>query len=222
MAENQWSSHIEARRKRYEYIPSTMDREEEKMQEVILYYNGLEILTRLILDSRGAIASKTVADTKTAEDAKKAIQEMAEYSQKWHNGTSRGRSTKTYDGLAAIQAQLNNLRREIKKNSKDKDADDEPRKGDKGLDQERTDSSTQDINTAGPSINTASININTGCEVPMNRSSSLMPSLEETGIFDGAYDDEDMRAEFDLNNLEITINVSPIPTTRIHKDHPKD
>ncbi|GKE10290.1 hypothetical protein Tco_1413841 [Tanacetum coccineum] len=41
---------------------------------------------------------------------------MAEYSQKWHNGTSsRTRSTKTSDGLAAIQAQLNNLRREIKK-----------------------------------------------------------------------------------------------------------
>ncbi|GJW44912.1 putative reverse transcriptase domain-containing protein [Tanacetum coccineum] len=40
---------------------------------------------------------------------------MAEYSQKWHNGTSRGRSTKTSDGIAAIQAQLNNLGREIKK-----------------------------------------------------------------------------------------------------------
>ncbi|GJU08646.1 hypothetical protein Tco_1125076 [Tanacetum coccineum] len=40
---------------------------------------------------------------------------MAEYSQKWHNGTSRGISTKTFDGLAAIQAQLNNLGREIKK-----------------------------------------------------------------------------------------------------------
>ncbi|GJY09991.1 hypothetical protein Tco_0378176 [Tanacetum coccineum] len=41
---------------------------------------------------------------------------MAEYSQKWHNGTSlKARSTKTSDGLAVIQAQLNNLRREIKK-----------------------------------------------------------------------------------------------------------
>ncbi|GKD51035.1 hypothetical protein Tco_1280011 [Tanacetum coccineum] len=48
-------------------------------------------------------------------DAKVAIQEMAEYSQKWHNGTSRTRNTKTSDGLAAIQAQLNNLGREIKK-----------------------------------------------------------------------------------------------------------
>ncbi|GJY50881.1 hypothetical protein Tco_0441728 [Tanacetum coccineum] len=39
--------------------------------------------------------------TKTAADAKTPIQEMAEYSQKWHNGTSRGRSTETSDGLAA-------------------------------------------------------------------------------------------------------------------------
>ncbi|GKB04214.1 mitochondrial proton/calcium exchanger protein-like protein isoform X1, partial [Tanacetum coccineum] len=80
-----------------------------EMHEVILFYNGLDIPTRQILNSRGAIP------TKTAEDAKKAIQEMAEYSQKWHNGTSRGRSTETSDGLAAIQAQLNNLGREIKK-----------------------------------------------------------------------------------------------------------
>ncbi|GJR00686.1 hypothetical protein Tco_0523670 [Tanacetum coccineum] len=41
---------------------------------------------------------------------------MVEYSQKWHNGTSsRTRCTKISDGLAAIQAQLNNLGREIKK-----------------------------------------------------------------------------------------------------------
>ncbi|GJT59219.1 putative reverse transcriptase domain-containing protein [Tanacetum coccineum] len=80
-----------------------------EMQEVILFYNGLDILTRQILDSRGVIP------TKTAEDAKKAIQEMAEYSQKWHNGTSRERSTETSDRLAVIQATLNNLGREIKK-----------------------------------------------------------------------------------------------------------
>ncbi|GJY86608.1 hypothetical protein Tco_0500634 [Tanacetum coccineum] len=34
---------------------------------------------------------------------------------KWHNGTSRTRSTETSNGLAAIQAQLNNLGKEIKK-----------------------------------------------------------------------------------------------------------
>ncbi|GJU87828.1 hypothetical protein Tco_1295374 [Tanacetum coccineum] len=51
-----------------------------------------------------------------AAKAKKAIQEMADHSQKWYNGTStRCSSTETSDGLAAIQAQLNNLGREIKK-----------------------------------------------------------------------------------------------------------
>nr|GEZ45440.1 hypothetical protein [Tanacetum cinerariifolium] len=49
--------------------------------EVVLFYNGLDVLTRQILDSRGAIPSKT------AIDAKVAIQEMDEYSRKWHNGT---------------------------------------------------------------------------------------------------------------------------------------
>ncbi|GKC74233.1 DNA-directed DNA polymerase [Tanacetum coccineum] len=80
------------------------------MQEVILFYNGLDVPTRQILDSKGSIPSKIVAD------AKIAIQEMAEYSQKWHNITSpRTKSTETSDGLAAIQAQLNNLGQEIKK-----------------------------------------------------------------------------------------------------------
>ncbi|GJY89089.1 putative ribonuclease H-like domain-containing protein, partial [Tanacetum coccineum] len=92
--------------------------------------------------------------------------------------------------------------------------------------QERTDSSTQDVNTVGPSINTVSENINTR-SLNINTASPIlndpsMQSLEATGIFDGAYDDEDVGAEADLNNLETTMNVNPIPITRIHKDHPKD
>ncbi|GKC47576.1 hypothetical protein Tco_1065298, partial [Tanacetum coccineum] len=46
--------------------------------------------------------------------------------------------------------------------------------------------------------------------------------VNDTGIFGNAYDDEDVGAEADLNNLETTMNVSPIRTTRIDKDHPKD
>ncbi|GJZ05423.1 putative ribonuclease H-like domain-containing protein, partial [Tanacetum coccineum] len=46
--------------------------------------------------------------------------------------------------------------------------------------------------------------------------------LLNTSIFSGTYDDEDVGVEADLNNIETTMNVSPIPTTRIHKDHPKD
>ncbi|GJU04512.1 hypothetical protein Tco_1120942 [Tanacetum coccineum] len=76
------------------------------MREVILFYNGLRIPTRQILDSRGTIPSKTAAD------AKVAIQEMAEYSPKWHNGTSRSRSTKLWTGLAAYTSTINNLGRD--------------------------------------------------------------------------------------------------------------
>ncbi|GJR18730.1 putative ribonuclease H-like domain-containing protein [Tanacetum coccineum] len=46
--------------------------------------------------------------------------------------------------------------------------------------------------------------------------------MDDTRIFGNAYDDEDVGAEADLNNLETTMNVSPIPTTKINKDHPKD
>ncbi|GKB64473.1 hypothetical protein Tco_0920659 [Tanacetum coccineum] len=69
------------------------------LEEVILFYNGLDVPTRQILNSKCAIP------TKTAADAKIAIQEMVEYSQKWHNKTSsKTRSTKTSDELAAIPA----------------------------------------------------------------------------------------------------------------------
>ncbi|GJR93891.1 NUDIX hydrolase 6-like protein [Tanacetum coccineum] len=61
------------------------------MQEVILFYNGFDVPTRQILDSKGAIPTKTTAD------AKIAIQEMAEYSQKWHNRTSSKARTKRHE-----------------------------------------------------------------------------------------------------------------------------
>ncbi|GJV74363.1 ribonuclease H-like domain-containing protein [Tanacetum coccineum] len=48
----------------------------------------------------------------------------------------------------------------------------------------------------------------------------MMPNLEDTGIFGDAYDDEDFVARGDMNNLESSMSVSPIVTTRVHKDHP--
>ncbi|GKA17727.1 ribonuclease H-like domain-containing protein, partial [Tanacetum coccineum] len=54
-----------------------------------------------------------------------------------------------------------------------------------------------------------------------------MPDLEDASdtlpndrIFNGAYD-EDVGAVADFNNMDNTIAVSPIPTLRIHKVHPK-
>ncbi|GJR99022.1 ribonuclease H-like domain-containing protein [Tanacetum coccineum] len=47
-----------------------------------------------------------------------------------------------------------------------------------------------------------------------------MLALEDYSIFDFRRDDEDDGVVDDMNNLDITIQVNPIPTTRIHKDHP--
>ncbi|GKA19275.1 putative ribonuclease H-like domain-containing protein [Tanacetum coccineum] len=49
---------------------------------------------------------------------------------------------------------------------------------------------------------------------------NVSPMDDNTRIFAGAYDDEDLGGQADLNNLETTMNVSSIPTTRINKDHP--
>ncbi|GJW75164.1 putative ribonuclease H-like domain-containing protein [Tanacetum coccineum] len=64
-------------------------------------------------------------------------------------------------------------------------------------------------------------------DLPINLN---MPALEDAsdtlpnyGIFNRAYDDdEDVGVVADFNNMDNTITVSPIPTLRIHKDHPKE
>ncbi|GKA74266.1 hypothetical protein Tco_0780568 [Tanacetum coccineum] len=63
-------------------------------------YKGLDMPTRQILDSNGAIPKKIMKAT----DAKKAIQYMANHSKKWHNGTSiRTRKYCYFDGFSNIQ-----------------------------------------------------------------------------------------------------------------------
>ncbi|GJU14380.1 putative ribonuclease H-like domain-containing protein [Tanacetum coccineum] len=56
----------------------------------------------------------------------------------------------------------------------------------------------------------------TSIELPLDQN---ILELEDYSIFE---DDEDVGAEADMNNLDTTIQFSPIPTTRIHKDHPLD
>ncbi|GJR88005.1 putative ribonuclease H-like domain-containing protein [Tanacetum coccineum] len=77
--------------------------------------------------------------------------------------------------------------------------------------------STNTINIVSPTINAAGIednvvneNIVYGCDDDPN-----MSELEDIVYSDN---DED-GAEADMNNLETFMPVSPIPTTRIHKDH---
>nr|GEU84373.1 putative ribonuclease H-like domain-containing protein [Tanacetum cinerariifolium] len=115
--------------------------------------------------------------------------------------------------------------------SDDNDANEVPGKGHEGVskgskhdDQESSNNSTQDVNTAGPNINTANTNINNGSlNINIVGSNDLsMSTLEETSIFDDVYDDREVGAEADTNNLELSTIISLIPTTRVHKEHPKE
>ncbi|GJU18801.1 putative ribonuclease H-like domain-containing protein [Tanacetum coccineum] len=101
-----------------------------------------------------------------------------------------------------------------------KKVDEDPRKYSEYNDQEKEDNvnSTNNVNAAGTNKVNA-VGGKTSIELPFDPN---MPALEDYSIFDFSRDDEDDGAEADMNNLDTTIQVSPIPTTRIHKDHPLD
>ncbi|GKE60191.1 putative ribonuclease H-like domain-containing protein, partial [Tanacetum coccineum] len=111
-----------------------------------------------------------------------------------------------------------------------KKVDEDPRKDSECKDQEKEDNvnSTNNVNTSS-NVNTVSSTINaaitnevnavsgkTSIELPFDPN---MHTLEDYSIFDFSRDDG---AVADINNLDTTIQVSPNPTTRIHKDHPLD
>ncbi|GJR86153.1 putative ribonuclease H-like domain-containing protein [Tanacetum coccineum] len=122
-------------------------------------------------------------------------------------------------------AQYSNKRCVTKKYGHEKDVRDQEALR-KQLDQEtkrlvgqREATITNRLNTVSPSVSAAGQSFDNN-DLPTD---PFMPDLEDsTGIFRGAYDDEDVGAKADVNNLETIMNVSHIPTTRIHKDHPKD
>ncbi|GKD43843.1 putative ribonuclease H-like domain-containing protein [Tanacetum coccineum] len=98
-----------------------------------------------------------------------------------------------------------------------KKVDEDPRKDSKCIDQKKEDNvnSTNNVNAASTNEVNAD-GTKTSIELPLDPN---IPKLEDYIIFE---DDEDVGAEADMNNLDTTIQVSPIPTTRIHKDHPLD
>ncbi|GJV50125.1 putative ribonuclease H-like domain-containing protein [Tanacetum coccineum] len=108
-----------------------------------------------------------------------------------------------------------------------KKVDEDPRKDSECKDQEKEDNvnSTNNVNTVSSTVNAAGTNeVNvvggkTSIKLPFDPN---MPALEDDSIFDFSRDDEDDGAVADMNNLDTTIQVSPNPTTRIHKDHPLD
>ncbi|GJQ96250.1 putative ribonuclease H-like domain-containing protein [Tanacetum coccineum] len=63
--------------------------------------------------------------------------------------------------------------------------------------------STNRDSTVSPSVSDVGQSFTNDDDLPTD---PLMPNLEDTSIFSGAYDDEDVGAEADLDNLETTIN----------------
>nr|GEV21921.1 hypothetical protein [Tanacetum cinerariifolium] len=108
-----------------------------------------------------------------------------------------------------------------------KKVDEDPRKENECNDQEKEDNvnNTNNVNTVSSTVNTTGINrVN---DVGENISIELeidpnMPALEDVSTFYFLRNDEDDGGMADMNNLNTTIQVSPILTTRIHKDHPLD
>ncbi|GJU76240.1 hypothetical protein Tco_1273310, partial [Tanacetum coccineum] len=96
-----------------------------------------------------------------------------------------------------------------------KKVNEDPRKDSKSINQEKDDNVNRTNNVNAASTNEVNaIGGKTSIELPDDPN---IPSLEDIINLDN---DEDVGAEADMNNLDTTIQVSPIPTTRIHKDHP--
>ncbi|GJY46472.1 putative ribonuclease H-like domain-containing protein [Tanacetum coccineum] len=103
-------------------------------------------------------------------------------------------------------------------------------------DQEQPESSTPNINTVGPSINTASANFKTGSlnintvsptviTTRSNRSQNVsdMFSLGRSATLEATHADLfGDETEMDMSNLTTSYQVPTTPNTRIHKDHSLD
>nr|GFA79734.1 ribonuclease H-like domain, reverse transcriptase, RNA-dependent DNA polymerase [Tanacetum cinerariifolium] len=85
--------------------------------------------------------------------------------------------------------------------------------------EECSNNSSNGVNAVSSSVSTAGHNFinSTNDFSDAGPSNADMPNLED---LTHSNDADDVGAEADINNLESIISVSPIPTTRIHKDHP--
>nr|GEV64368.1 hypothetical protein [Tanacetum cinerariifolium] len=82
--------------------------------------------------------------------------------------------------------------------------------------------STNSFNVASPSDNAVSPNFKIGGKSSFVDPSQYLDDLDMPALEDivYSYDEEDVGVEADFSNLETNISVSPITTTRVHKDHP--
>nr|GFB74913.1 putative ribonuclease H-like domain-containing protein [Tanacetum cinerariifolium] len=79
------------------------------------------------------------------------------------------------------------------------------------------DNSSNGVNAAGSSVSAAQLNFTSSTNdfSAVGPSNAAMPNLEDL-----SHTADDVGIEADINNMESIISASPIPTSRIHKDHP--
>ncbi|GJX35414.1 retrovirus-related pol polyprotein from transposon TNT 1-94 [Tanacetum coccineum] len=96
-----------------------------------------------------------------------------------------------------------------------KKVDEDPRKDNKCNDQEKEDNVNSTNNANAASTNKVNVvGEKPSIELPDDLN---MPDLEDYSILNFSRDDEDDDVVADMNNLDTIIQVSPIPTIRIHK-----
>ncbi|GJW10729.1 putative ribonuclease H-like domain-containing protein [Tanacetum coccineum] len=86
------------------------------------------------------------------------------------------------------------------------------------------------VNTVGPSVSTANESEEQLFErfSPFKNSFTTLPpvphisSMDNTGIFGNAYDDEDVEEAVNMNNVISSYTVPDTSFTKFHKDHPED
>ncbi|GKB88441.1 hypothetical protein Tco_0960713, partial [Tanacetum coccineum] len=85
------------------------------------------------------------------------------------------------------------------------------------------------VNTTRPSVNTANAFEEHLFErfSPFKNAFTLPPvpnisSMDNTIVFENAYDDEDVEEEVDMNNVDSSYTVPHTSFTKFHKDHPED
>ncbi|GJU16906.1 ribonuclease H-like domain-containing protein [Tanacetum coccineum] len=181
------------------FAKATLD--ESNLWHRRLGHINFKTMNKLVMDIQGKDKIKAKND-KTEHENGKSVKQITAENQT--NGDA-GIETNVNAGQAGLEKESdheyillplmpsNSPLSSSTQSSDDKDTDEVPSKGDDDVnkvsgfdDQERTD---RLVLRCYPIPNDLS-----------------MPSLEETGIFDGTYDDEDVGAEADLNNLETTMN----------------
>nr|GEW46150.1 putative ribonuclease H-like domain-containing protein [Tanacetum cinerariifolium] len=124
------------------------------------------------------------------------------------------------NGFAGTKACDNTGQARKETNDHGKKADDDLSKGSECRNQKHDDNvnSTNNVNAASTNgVNAVSENISN--ELPFN---SNIHALKDISTFNFLSDHEDDAEETDMNNMDTTIQVNHVPTTRIHKDHPLD